>query len=145
MPSPVVPLDPKWFPWIGFVILWAHQFLRENSNPPNGHPHTDTIIGIMVNRELLESEQTENPVGFPAQRRSLRTADLTSVYTTFLLTLNFLGSSIISLLAVSPSPEQLHQYPYILKALQSAHHRHTKFMSGHLFQEIMTEVVQDLL
>lgn len=82
LPSPVVPLDPKWFPWIGFVILWAHQFLPENS-PRNGHPHTDTIIGIMVNTELLESEQTHNPVGFPAQTRSLRTADRKSVYTTF--------------------------------------------------------------
>lgn len=62
LPSPLVPLDPKWFPWIGFVILWAHQFLPENY-PPNGHPHTDTIIGIMVNIELLESEQIAQPCG----------------------------------------------------------------------------------
>lgn len=31
------------FPWIGFVILYAHQFLLKNS-PPNEHPNTDTII-----------------------------------------------------------------------------------------------------
>ena len=31
------------FPWIGFVILYAHQFLLKNS-APNEHPNTDTII-----------------------------------------------------------------------------------------------------
>lgn len=45
------------------MILHAHQFFLENSLP-NDHPHPDTIIQIIVvNLELLESEQTAQPCG----------------------------------------------------------------------------------